>query len=422
VTYDIAVESLVARIPKHWRALPFRRLAALLDVANTGKSAPLLSLASTGVVAPREEFNGLGRQMPSDETIGRYWLAKPDDLIVNPMWLIGGGIGVSAVSGAVSPDYRVYRLGPDLHPRYVHHLLRSQPYRDQYKLYTRADTTFDRRVSKVDFHAMPILVPPLAEQRRIADFLDTETARIDHLVTLQQKVRFSVEARTTAQLNLTIDKLREEYGTLPFRRMIWSIEQGSSPQCHNFPADAENWGVLKVSAVKNGAFWEDENKQLPDGIPPDLRYEIKHGDLLITRANTPQLVGAAAVASAPRGKLMLCDKIFRVATTGDLLPDYLVLVSLGARIRDMCAEASHGTSQSMANLKTEEIKRWPIPAAPVPVQEETVRELTAAREHAASLNAAIDNQLRLLAERRQAVITAAVTGVADVMTAGGVTA
>jgi len=192
--------------------------------------------------------------------------------------------------------------------------------------------------------------------------------------------------------------------------MIWSIEQGSSPQCDNFPAGAEEWGVLKLSAVKNGSFFEEENKQLPADIEPERRYEIQHGDLLITRANTPQLVGAAAVADSPRRKLMLCDKIFRVATTPDLLPEFLVLVSLATRIRDMCAEASHGASQSMANLKTEEIKRWPVPAASVPVQRAVIEEISEARSYAATLTDAIDRQLALLSERRQALITAAVTG------------
>ena len=256
---------------------------------------------------------------------------------------------------------------------------------------------------------LPIPLPPLNEQRRIADSLDGETDRIDKLAALQTTARTAVLARTAAQLDLKIDHLASTHGALPFRRMIWSIEQGSSPQCDNFPASPEEWGVLKLSAVKNGSFIAEENKRLPADIEPERRYEIQHGDLMITRANTPQLVGAAAVADSPRRKLMLCDKIFRVATTPDLLREFLVLVSLTTRIRDMCAEASHGASQSMANLKSEEIKRWPVPAVSVPVQRAVIEELSEARSHAAALTDAIDRQLALLAERRQALITAAVT-------------
>ena len=71
-------------------------------------------------------------------------------------------------------------------------------------------------------------------------------------------------------------------------------------------------GGLKVSAIRQGALRPRENKKLPDDIPPVRRYEIRPGDLLITRANTPLLVGAAAIAHLPRRRLLLCDKIFRM--------------------------------------------------------------------------------------------------------------
>ncbi|CAI7979498.1 type I restriction enzyme, S subunit [Frankia sp. Hr75.2] len=259
--------------------------------------------------------------------------------------------------------------------------------------------------------------PPLDEQRRIANFLDSETARIDKVRALQAEVRSAAKARLVAQLDLEMDELSERHGTRPFRRMIHSIEQGTSPQCDNFPATPGKWGVLKVSAVKNGVFVEDENKQLPTEVKSESRYEVRPGDLLITRANTPQLVGAAAVAVSPRKKLLICDKIFRVSITSDLMANFLVFVSLSTKIRDMCAEASHGTSQSMANLKTEEIKRWPIPNVPLSIQSKVVADLSAARTQVASLTEAIDSQLSLLTERRQALIMAAVTGQIDVTTA-----
>jgi type I restriction enzyme S subunit len=317
----------------------------------------------------------------------------------------------------------VFAVRPDqekLLPEYLA-LVTQSSYARSYFERTGTKTTNLASTNSSKICDLRIPLVDLDEQRRIADFLDAETARIDRLVNLQQTVRSSVEARVYAQLDLKVDELTETYGAVPFRRMIWSMEQGTSPQCDSHPADADNWGVLKVSAVKSGTFWENENKQLPDDVPPERRYEIKHGDLLITRANTPKLVGAAAVARAPRKRLMLCDKIFRVVPTRDLLPDYLVLVSLGTRVRDMCAEASHGTSQSMANLKTEEIKRWPIPAAPIPVQEAVIKELSTAREHAAALTSAIDDQLQLLAERRQSLITAAVTGEISVTAAARMT-
>lgn len=312
-------------------------------------------------------------------TLGRvgYFSAGPDDLPC----VADGHITVARADGKLADS------------RYMYYWLNSRPFYEYIYSALIVGATNQIELNGERLAAAPTALPPLDEQRRIAAFLDAETARVDELCALQRRVRDAILARLRAHLDVTTDGLAASHGTLPFRRMIRSIEQGVSPQCDNFPADVGSWGVLKVSAVKNGSFLESENKSLPPGIDPERRYEVKTGDLLITRANTPQLVGAAAVAQAPRAKLLLCDKIFRVALTPDLLNEFLVLVSLSTRVRAMCAGASHGTSQSMANLKTEEIKRWPIPRAPLAAQENAIAELSEARDHATQLTGAIDRHL-----------------------------
>lgn len=263
-------------------------------------------------------------------------------------------------------------------------------------------------------------MPSIEEQRRIADFLDLETARIAKMEFLQRAVLARVGERDQAFLDFELNQLTDEFGVITLRRAIRRIEQGVSPQCDNFPASEDEWGVLKVSSVKYGRFWSDENKRLPPGLLPERRYEVKYGDLLVTRANTPALVGAAAVVSGVRSKLMLCDKIFRIDVLPDLDRQFVVLASRGTKIRDLCGAASHGTSQSMTNLKVEEIKEWPIPNAGLAEQREVVKKVAEQQAVTDSLRSRINRQLELLAERRQALITAAVTGRIDVATARGV--
>ncbi|MBM0255694.1 restriction endonuclease subunit S [Micromonospora sp. 4G55] len=306
----------------------------------------------------------------------------------------------------ITPTHRV-------DPRFLEYCLSSL--RKALPSLARSNTQQNLNAEQVGNLELPL--PPLDEQRRIADFLDSEVARIDRLAKAQQEMLLRLHERDLAVLDSKIDEVAGTFGTTPFRRFIASVEQGFSPQCDNMPAEDHEWGVLKVSSVKRGVFHPSENKRLPDEVAPVSRYEVREGDLLVTRANTPALVGAAAVVGSVRRKLLLCDKIFRIGTTSALDKNYLAMVAQGTRIRDLCAAASHGTSQSMANLKIEEVKEWPVPAAPLAAQRLMLAEVFAHHRPTSNLRTVVERQLGLLSERRQALIAAAVSGAMDLTTA-----
>jgi type I restriction enzyme S subunit len=211
-----------------------------------------------------------------------------------------------------------------------------------------------------------------------------------------------------------VDDLVSEVGELPLRRFASTIEQGTSPVCENYARELDRWGVLKLSAVKQGRFFPEENKQLPEEIEPVRQYEIHDGDLLVTRANTPDLVGDVAVAKGASPRLLLPDLIYRVGLDRKISADFAAQVFLSTRVRSLITATARGSSQSMVKLRGEDIREWPIPRADVKQQAELVAAITEQLESTAKLKAAIDRQLSLLAERRQALITAAVTGQIEV--------
>lgn len=176
----LAVAPALATIPATWNVVRFKTALERLEERNIGAQHIMMSLKSTGEVVERSSLGE--RQEPDPESIPRYLVAHPGDLVVNPMWLTGGAIGVSQVTGAVSPDYRVFRTRGEHDPRYLHHLLRTRPYFDQYQLYTRAQTTFDRRVQQDDLDNLPLPVPPMSEQSEIARRIDEHSGRLDQLI------------------------------------------------------------------------------------------------------------------------------------------------------------------------------------------------------------------------------------------------
>ncbi|WP_458118461.1 restriction endonuclease subunit S [Micrococcus luteus] len=177
---SLAVEPWLARAPRSWGTERFKTVCLAREERNLAGTELMLSLTVKGHLIDR--LSMAIQQNASDASIPRYFVARPGDLVVNPMWLIGGAIGVSDKRGAVSPDYRVFEIAEVLDPWYLHAVLRSAPYFDQYRLYTRSNTTFDRRIKQNDLDNLPIPIPPLDEQRAIVEHIDDQTSRIDALI------------------------------------------------------------------------------------------------------------------------------------------------------------------------------------------------------------------------------------------------
>ncbi|BFO14564.1 hypothetical protein SHKM778_09520 [Streptomyces sp. KM77-8] len=91
-----------------------------------------------------------------------------------------------------------------------------------------------------------------------------------------------------------------------------AIEAGKSFTCEPRPAEPEEWGIVKVSAMTYGSFDEAENKAVPAGAAVNPTYEISPGDVLVSRANTKAYVGAPVLVGDCRPRLLLSDKSLRL--------------------------------------------------------------------------------------------------------------
>ena len=200
------------------------------------------------------------------------------------------------------------------------------------------------------------------------------------------------------------------WAVLPIKRCLRSIEQGWSPQCEGFPAEPGQWGVLKVGCVNGSRFNADENKALPASLDPIPALAIRRGDVLVSRANTRELVGSVAVAHVDRDKLLLCDKLYRLRTDEDrCVPEFLALYLTASAVRSVIEAAATGASSSMLNIGQAAIIGMQIA---LPPHAEQLAMLAFLGGETAKIDSLVEEQRRLielLKEKRQAVISQAVT-------------
>lgn len=211
-----------------------------------------------------------------------------------------------------------------------------------------------------------------------------------------------------------LGRVPEHWVATKLKHLVISMDQGWSPQCDSRPAETNEYGVLKVGCVNGGTFNAEENKTLPQELAPRLEYLLQKGQLLISRANTKELVGSAAVVDAEYPNLLVCDKLYRINLCSNVDPEFIKLLLGTPAYRQQIELGATGASSSMQNIGQDTIKELHIV---LPEPEEIFGILQHIR-HARSLYDGIINEaksvIQYIRERRTALISAAVTGKIDV--------
>jgi type I restriction enzyme S subunit len=154
---------------------------------------------------------------------------------------------------------------------------------------------------------------------------------------------------------------------------LTGIDAGKSPECPDIPAGGDQWGVLKVSAMQPNGFREQENKVIVDPAHIKPEYEVKQGDLLISRSNTFDLVGIVCFVEKTRPQLILSDKSLRLRTNSELmLTEFLFWQLQQPTARRQIEMYATGTSGSMKNISQQEIRSIEIVIPTISEQREIV--------------------------------------------------
>lgn len=428
---DSGVEWL-GEVPAHWGIKKFRYLfqesGEKIEDEVVGE---MLSVSGyRGIEVKKYEDENKKR---TDSELSGYRIVRPSQLVVNTMWLNYAGLGVSSYEGHVSPAYRSYWINSHLNKRFIHHLMRSESYVKGYTKYLTGIRPNSLQMSRDDLMLFPVLLPSHYEQDVIASFLDHETARIDALVEEQQRLIALLKEKRQAVISHAVTKgldpnvamkdsgvkwlgeVPEHWEVLALRRVIKRVEQGWSPNASNVPAAPAEWGVVKLSAIKKGCFIEKENKALLSDTNPDIELEIRAGDLLVTRANTPELVGDACIVKPPsERKLMLSDLVYRLKVTKRADAQFICWFLISNSGRSQITSDARGSSMTMAKISQLHIKSWLLAVPPIGEQYGIASYVESELRRIDQLIRECVDMLQLLGERRSALISAAVTGKIDV--------
>lgn len=188
------------------------------------------------------------------------------------------------------------------------------------------------------------------------------------------------------------------------------IESGKSFKCLTRPATENEWGIIKVSAMTWGEFDESENKAVPPNSDFDTRNEILPLDILLSRSNTPELVGASVLVPHCRRRLLLSDKSLRLVVSNEIHRRWLWRVLLSPPVRKQLSSGATGTSNSMRNVSQEKVRNVRFILPPKAEQERISAKVEELLSDLDAGVAALERAQANLKRYRAAVLKAAVEG------------
>lgn len=159
-------------------------------------------------------------------------------------------------------------------------------------------------------------------------------------------------------------------------QIVEDTEGGKSPNCENRPANKNEWGVIKTTAIQENNFLAEENKVLPNNFEIKDNYIIHIDDLLITRAGPKNRVGIVCFVKEEVSNLILSDKTIRIRNLKHLTNSaYLSYLLNSSLLKEIKESKMTGMADSQVNISQDNMKLIPIALPPLEIQERIVAKL-----------------------------------------------
>lgn len=258
---------------------------------------------------------------------------------------------------------------------------------------------------------LPLPALPLPTQRRIADYLDRETAQIDAMAGALDGLVARLEERRTNLRAIAYRKTSENHKVARLGIICESIADGpfgSSLTSAHYTETGTR--LIRLGNIGVNVFKNSDRAYIDKGYAHTLvNHEARPGDVLIAGLgdkNNP--VGRACVAPAEIGKSIVKADCYRVRLNDNVDPQYLSQMLNSPQVLEMARQSSRGSTRVRLTTGIASNSRIPLP--PLDEQRRIADHLDAETAKIDAMIAKAGELRALLDERRSALITATVTG------------
>ena len=376
----------IGEIPKHWNTIKLGDLYSQRKEKVSDKDFPPLSVTMQGILPQLETA------AKTDDGDNRK-LVRIGDFAINSRSDRRGSCGISAYDGSVSLINTVLVPRNEMNPIYYNWLFHTSLFADEYYKWGHGIVDDLWTTKWQEMKNISVVAPDLEEQSRIANFLDKKCAEIDELIALQEQMIAQLNTYKQAVITETVTKgldpnvkmkdsgvewigeTPEHWGNAKIKNFIALVESGVSVNAGGNSAGENEYGVLKTSSVSKYVFDITENKTVfPEEIER-LKCPVKANTLIVSRMNTPELVGACGYVEKNSYNIYLPDRLWQVHLTSQIHVKFVWYYLRSSFVRAYYSSLSSGTSSSMQNISQDQFANVSIMLPPLSEQQSIAQYL-----------------------------------------------
>lgn len=251
----------IGEVPEGWGVNKIKYHLTRNEIKNKPDKQVLSVYRDYGVI-PKDSRDD-NHNVTSEDT-SKYKYVQKSDLVINKMKAWQGSLGVSKYEGIVSPAYYIYKFHDDsFDGKFFHYLIRGC-YKDEFRRISGGIREGQWDLSAEKFENTMIIIPPIPEQHRIADFLDSKCSEIDNLIeNLRARVESAKEYKK-AVITEAVTKGLDKDAKMKDSGVEWI---GEIP---------EGWKIVQfkhIASIKSNLVQPDKYMKYPQIAPDNIEKD-----------------------------------------------------------------------------------------------------------------------------------------------------
>lgn len=412
---NVSDQSWIGTLPHGWEQTALRWvLSERKELNKLREETNILSVTNDRGVIRYADKGDIGNKASDD--IERYKKVYKGDIVANSMNVIIGSVGIAPEDGVLSPVYIVMQPSPDADTRYFNYIFKTKLFQSQLKRIGYGILDHRMRIPWDNLKVQVMPKPTLQIQKKISDYLDIETAKINDLIKKQELLLELLEEKRTAYIvhvttrgldaraelkdsNIKwLGKVPATWGMYRAKYLFYKSQEKPTDTDDVVTAFRDGEVVLRSLRRTLGFTFADK----------EIGYQhVSKGDLVIHAMDG--FAGAIGVSKSDGKMSPVCSICKPIDQTRVSTEYYAQLVRVMAK-SDWLTAIAKGIRERSTDFRWGDFANMEFPLPPFDEQIGIVKAIADENNKVDTLRVKITSQIELLKERRASLISNVVTG------------